>query len=279
MINKSLWTQKMGKKVILQGKYFLLSVVSLLAATFAYGEGELGRPHPMQMNLQTPASPMMEAIFNLHDHFLWIIFSVAIFVTGLLVYVVYRFRASKNPIASKVTHHTLLEVVWTIVPVIIVITIMVPSVKLMFDLDKPQDPEMTIKVTGHQWYWSYEYPQKEGKPISFDSTILSDKELKPGQLRLLEVDNRLVVPVDTTVQILVTASDVLHSFAVPSLGIKKDAVPGRMNETWFKIYKEGVYYGQCSELCGIKHGYMPIAIEAVSKDQFLAWEKTQKAQH
>ncbi len=239
----------------------------------------MGQPHRFQMNLQEAATPMMEGLVSMHNMLLVIIALIAVFVTGLLIYVVYRYRASKNPIPSKVTHNTPLEIVWTLFPVIAVIIIMVPSVKLILEMEKPQNPEMTVKVIGKQWYWTYEYPAQNEKTLSFDSNMIEDKDLKPGQLRLLEVDNRVVVPVNTTVQLLITAGDVLHSFAVPALGIKKDAVPGRMNETWFRIKKEGVYYGQCSELCGIKHGYMPIAIEVVSKEKFKEWKAQKQAAH
>lgn len=232
-------------------------------------------PEPWQMNFQPAASPMMEGVAVLHTLLLYIITGVAIVVTLLLGFVVYRFRASRNPIPSKTSHHVILEIVWTMVPVVILVMIGIPSIKLLFHLDKPQDAQMTIKVIAHQWYWSYEYPQTDiSKTFSYDSNMIDDKDLKPGQLRLLEVDNRAMVPVDTTVRILVTSTDVLHSFAVPSLGIKKDAVPGRVNETWFRIAKEGVYYGQCSELCGTRHGFMPIAIHVVSKAQYDEWLKS-----
>lgn len=238
---------------------------------------QLGRPHPFQLGFQAPASPMMEGIMNMHDILLTIMVIVFVLVTCLLIYVVYRFRASKNPIASKTTHHTMLEIIWTIFPIISVIVIMIPSVRLMKEVDKPQNPEMTIKVIGKQWYWTYEYPLENNKKISFDSHMIEDKDLKPNQLRLLDVDEPIVVPVGATVQLLVTAGDVIHSFAVPALGIKKDAVPGRINETWFKISKKGTYYGQCSELCGVKHGYMPIAIKVVDRAEYSEWLKTKQS--
>lgn len=232
-------------------------------------------PEPWQMTFQPAASPMMEGIVSMHHLLLTIISAIGCFVVLLLGYVIYRFRAKKNLIPSKTSHHVVLEIIWTLVPVIILVIIGIPSIKLLFALDKPQDAQMTIKVIGRQWYWSYEYPTNDpAKPITFDSYMVEEKDLKPGMHRLLEVDNRVIVPVDTTVRILVTSSDVLHSFAVPSLGIKKDAVPGRINETWFRIAKEGVYYGQCSELCGVRHGFMPIAIHVVSKEQYDEWLKS-----
>lgn len=232
-----------------------------------------GQPKPWQMGFQKAATPMMAGINNMHNILLAIITAIAIIVCGLLSYVIWRFRASKNPVPSTTTHNTMLEVIWTLIPVIVVTMITIPSVKLMYEMEKPQDPDMTVKIIGKQWYWTYEYPTKEGKNLSFDSRMIETKDLKPGELRLLDVDNRMVVPVGTTVQLIITAGDVLHSFAVPALGIKKDAVPGRINETWLRIEKEGVYYGQCSELCGINHGYMPIAVHAVSKSDYASWLK------
>lgn len=230
-----------------------------------------GQPTPWQMTFQQPASPVMEGIQSMHSLLMIVAAFVATFVSLMLFYILMRFRASKNPVPSKTAHHTMLEVVWTLIPVIILVVIGIPSMKLLFELDKPQNPDITIKAIGHQWYWSYEYPAQNGKSFSFDSYMIEDKDLKPGQLRLLEVDNRVVIPVNATVRVIVTSTDVLHSFAVPSLGIKRDAVPGRINETWFRIAKEGVYYGQCSELCGVKHGFMPIAIEVVSQETYKAW--------
>ena len=236
-----------------------------------------GIPTPWQMNFQKAASPMMEGINHMHNFLLVIITSIAIIVCGLLTYVIFNFRASRNPIPSKTTHNTVLEIIWSFIPVIVVALITVPSIRLLYEMEKPHDPDMTVKVIGKQWYWTYEYPTKDGKTISFDSRMIEDKDIKAGQHRLLDVDNRMVVPVGATVQLIITAGDVLHSFAVPSLGIKKDAVPGRINETWFKINQEGVYYGQCSELCGINHGYMPIAVHVISKSADEEWLKKKLA--
>src|SRR5690606_12848505 len=182
--------------------------------------------------------------------------------------------AKRNPEPSRTTHNTLVEVLWTVVPVVILVGIAIPSFKLLYYLDRVEEADMTIKVIGRQWYWTYEYPDHGN--FAFDSNMIPEDQIQPGQLRLLEVDNRIVLPVDTNVRILVTASDVLHSFAVPAFGIKKDAVPGRINETWVRVDREGVYYGQCSELCGVNHAYMPIAVEVVSKERFAEWvEKAQ----
>lgn len=231
-------------------------------------------PHPWQIGFQPAASPIMEGITEMHHMLLIIITCIAVFVTGLLAFVLYRFRASRNPVPSNTSHHTLLEVAWTLLPVLILVVIGIPSLKLMFFANKIEHADLTVKAIGHQWYWTYEYPEEK---IHFDSLMIEDKDLKPGQLRLLEVDNAIMVPAGKTVRMIVTSEDVLHSFAVPSLGIKKDAVPGRLNETWFRIEKEGTYYGQCSELCGVKHGFMPIAVKVVSQQQYDEWLQSKKS--
>ncbi|MCH8112358.1 MAG: cytochrome c oxidase subunit II [Proteobacteria bacterium] len=211
----------------------------------------------------------MERINGFHNFVLIITILIALFVTLLLGYVMVRFRASANPVPSKTTHNPLLEVLWTVIPVLILAVIAVPSFRLLYFQDAVPDPEMTLRVTGSQWFWTYEYPDNGN--FVFDAVMLQDDELADGQFRLLETDNRVVLPVDTNIRIEITADDVLHSWAVPAFGIKTDAVPGRNNTTWTRIEKEGVYYGQCTELCGINHGFMPIVVEAVSKEQFEAW--------
>ncbi len=225
-------------------------------------------PHNWQMNLQEAASPVMEQVSAFHQFLLYIIFGIVLFVFCLLAYVCVRFSKKNNPVPSTTTHNILIEIIWTVVPVIILAIIVVPSIKILYFMEQKFDPDMTIKVVGHQWYWEYEYPDED---FSFDSYIIKDQDLKPGQLRLLEVDNRVIVPVGANVKVLITSYDVIHSWAVPALGIKTDAVPGRVNETWFRIDKPGVYYGQCSEICGIGHGFMPIAVEAVSKTDYEKW--------
>ena len=247
-------------------------LVSLISNVWAVEDSTYqAAPNAWQMSLQKAASPMMEGIHGMHDYLLFIISMIMGVVSALLGYVIYRYRAKKNRVPSQQSRHIVLEVVWTIIPAIIIVLIAIPSIKLMYHSEKNQNPELTIKAIGHQWYWSYEYPSDKLKPLKFDSHMLEDTELKAHQIRLLDVDQRMIVPIDTTVQLLITGADVLHSFAVPSLGIKRDALPGRINETWFRIHQKGIYYGQCSELCGIKHGYMPIAIEAVDKDTYTAW--------
>ena len=232
-------------------------------------------PQPWQMNFRPSATPVMDDIIDFHNLLLVIEVIIVLFVLGLMVYICVKFNAKANPVPSKTTHNAFLEVVWTVIPIIILIVITVPSVKLLVFMDKaPKDKvEMTLKVIGHQWYWSYEYP--DAGNLAFDSNIIPDEEIdaSKGQIRLLEVDNRIAIPVDTTIRVLMTSDDVLHNWAVPAFGIKMDTVPGRINESWIRVpaARAGVYRGQCSELCGVNHGYMPIVIEAKSKQDFAKW--------
>jgi len=232
------------------------------------------KPERWHYNFQEAATPVMEKVHELHDLVMIIIAAVGILVLAILALIIYKFRATKNPVASARSHNTPLEVIWTAIPVLILLVIAVPSFKLIFYEDKAINPELTVKVTGHMWYWSYEYPDHN---VSFDSTIIPDADLKPGQLRLLDVDNQIIVPVKTTVRLLFTAADVIHSWTVPSFGVKRDCVPGRLNEAWIFVEREGVYYGQCSEICGMKHGFMPIAVKVVSKEEFQKWLDASKA--
>jgi cytochrome c oxidase subunit 2 len=227
-----------------------------------------GQPSPWQMGFQQAATPVMENIIWFHDFLLWLIIAITIFVLALLVIVVVRFNSRANPTPSRTTHNTLLEVMWTLVPVIILVAIAVPSFKLLFlELTIPP-ADVTVKATGKQWYWSYSYPDAK---FEFDSLMLKENERKPDQPRLLAVDNEMVVPVNKVVRVQVIGADVIHAFAVPSFGIKIDAIPGRLNETWFKATREGVFYGQCSELCGKDHAFMPIAVRVVSEQAYTAW--------
>jgi cytochrome c oxidase subunit II len=230
-------------------------------------------PEPLQLNLQPAASTVMNHIHDFHNFILYIIFGIAIFVLLLMIYVVVRFNAKANPIPSKTSHNVPLEIVWTIVPVLILVVIAIPSFRLLYYESRFDKPEMTVKATGYQWYWGYDYPDHGG--INFMSYMIKDKDIdrSKGQHRLLSTDNPVVIPVDTVIRFQVTAADVLHAFAVPAFGIKTDAVPGRLNETWVKVTKPGTYYGQCSELCGTGHAFMPIEIKAVSKEEFAAWVK------
>jgi cytochrome c oxidase subunit 2 len=257
----------------------LAAVAAIITASLGLMAGLSGpllaaQPQPWQMGFQPAASPTMERIQSFHDLLLVIITLIVLFVLGLLVYVMWRYSEKRNPTPSKTTHNTLIEVIWTVVPVIILVVIAVPSFKLLYYADRIEDAEMTVKAIGRQWYWSYEYPDQGN--FTFDAYMVPDEELEAGQPRLLQTDTAVVLPVDTRIRILVTASDVLHSFAMPSMGIKLDAVPGRVNETWVQINDEGMYYGQCSEICGTGHSYMPIMIRAVSKAAFAKWVEQAK---
>jgi cytochrome c oxidase subunit 2 len=252
----------------------LLSPLIAAPLLLLTGGGALAaQPEPWQLGFQPAATSVMERIESLHDLLLWIIALISLFVLALVAYACVRFRASRSTAPSRRTHNTVLEIAWTAVPVLILVVIAIPSFKLLYYQDVVPDADLTIKAVGHQWYWSYEYPDNGN--FAFDSYMVADADLKPDQLRLLTTDTAVVLPVDTTVRVLVTATDVLHSWAVPAFGVKMDAVPGRINETWLRIDQPGTYYGQCSELCGTNHGFMPIMVEAVSKDEFEAW--TQQA--
>ena len=243
-----------------------------VGATMAHA---LGRPEPWQIGFQEAASPVMARIDSFHNMLLVIITLIAVFVLSLMLYVMVRFNAKRNPVPSKTSHNTLIEVIWTVVPIMILVIIAVPSFKLLYFQKVVPEAEMTIKAVGNQFYWSYEYPDHDG--LTFDAVLKDRDALEGDEPWLLETDNRVVVPVATNIRLLITASDVIHSWAVPSLGVKMDAVPGRLNESWMRIEHEGVYYGQCSEFCGTHHGFMPIAVEAVSKEAFAAWlEKAKK---
>ncbi|MFC0240983.1 cytochrome c oxidase subunit II [Rhodopseudomonas telluris] len=244
-----------------------------LAGSALAGEGQ---PSPWEMQLQNAASPVMENIVWFHSFLLWLITAITLFVLALLVIVVVKFNAKANPVPSKTTHNTLIEVAWTIVPVMILVAVAVPSFRLLFfQLDIPK-ADLTIKATGNQWNWTYQYPDDK---IEFTSIMLTDEErakMNPVPPRLLAVDNETVVPVNKVVRIQTTAADVIHSWAIPSFGVKIDAIPGRLNETWFRATREGRYYGQCSELCGKDHAFMPIVVRVVSDQEYDAWKKQQQ---
>lgn len=244
--------------------------IAMLAALIVPTASMADQPRPWQTGLQEAATPLMERITSFHNLLLIIITVISLFVLALLVIVVVKYNAKVNPTPSRTTHNTTIEVLWTVIPVLILVVVAIPSFKLLYQSDVVPKTDMTIKAIGNQWYWTYEYPDN-GK-FSFDSNMVADDKLKPGQPRLLEVDNRIVIPVDTVVRLQVTANDVLHSWTIPAFGRKLDAVPGRLNETYIgPVKKEGIYYGQCSELCGANHGFMPIAVEVVSKAKFDAW--------
>jgi len=226
------------------------------------------RPHEWQLGMQASVTPTHDRLDDLHNLLLVLITLITVFVLALLVYVCVRFRASKHPVPSKTSHNTLLEIAWTGLPVLILVVIAIPSFKLLYFADRAIDPDMTVKVQAHQWYWSYEYPDQQ---IVFDSNLIPEADLKAGQIRLLDVDNRLVVPVGKKVQVLVTTSDVMHSFFIPSFGVQVYGTPGRVNETWFQVEKAGVYYGQCNQICGTNHSYMPIVVEALEPAAYDVW--------
>ena len=233
---------------------------------------EMGQPTPWGLGLQAGVTPVRHQMAWFHDVLLLpIITVITLFVLGLLLYCVFRFNARSNPTPSRTTHNSLLEVLWTGLPVIVLLVIALPSFKLLYYGDRTVEADMTLKAIGHQWYWSYEYPDQGG--IGFDAILVEDANLQPGQPRLLTTDTAVVVPVNKNVRVLVTADDVIHSWAMPAFGVKIDAVPGRINETWFRAEEEGTYYGQCSELCGSRHGFMPIMVKAVSQQEFDAWSK------
>lgn len=246
-----------------------------LAALLLPALGHAAEPHPWALGFQQGVTPVWERMNDFHNMLLIIIFSISFFVLALLVYVIFRFRESANPTPSKISHNTLLEVVWTLIPVLILVVIGFPSLKLLYYADRAPDAEITIKAIGKQWYWSYEYPDHGN--FTFDAYMVPDNELKEGQPRLLATDNNIVVPVDTKVRLLVASGDVMHGWYVPALGVQKEAMPGRVNETWFQATREGVYYGMCTELCGTNHAYMPIAVEVVSKERFAQWVEEAKA--
>lgn len=242
-------------------------------AISAFDESKIvGIAKPWQHYYQDAASPVMEELEALHDLVFVVITIITLGVVLLLAYVCLKFRASKNPVPNKFAHNTLVEVAWTVVPILILVAIGIPSVRAHYQYTNNEDiianPDMTLKVVGHQWYWSYEYPEHG---IQFDSNIVPEDKLKPGQPRLLTVDNPIVVPVGKVVRVQVTSADVIHAFTIPAMGFKQDTVPGRLNETWFKAEKEGIFYGQCSELCGKYHGFMPIEMHVVSQEMFDAW--------
>jgi cytochrome c oxidase subunit 2 len=226
-------------------------------------------PKPWQTGMQDAASPVASAIHSLDSLVLVIITGIVIFVAALLLYVAYRFSAKRNPVASRTSHNTLLEVAWTVIPVLILVVIAIPSFRLVYLEDRTREADMTIKVVGHQWYWQYDY--SDAAKVEFASRMIADEDLKPGQMRLLEVDNQLAVPVGKNIRILTTSADVIHSFFIPSLGVQRYAIPGRTIETWFRVDRPGVYYGECNQICGTNHSAMPINIHAMSDSEFQAW--------
>jgi cytochrome c oxidase subunit II len=240
-----------------------------LALLLCGGTAWADQPRPWEFGFQDAATPITERIHVFHDELLVIIFAISLFVVGLLIYVMVRFNHRAHPVPTRTSHNTVVEVLWTVVPVLILVTIAIPSFKLMYYMDRVPDSKMTIKVTGHQWYWEYTYPDNGN--IDFNSNLIADKDLKPGQPRLLEVDNPLVVPVGTNIRVQVAGSDVIHSWFVPSFGFQEYAVIGRLNEAWINVEHEGTYYGECNQICGVNHAFMPIKVVALSQADFQKW--------
>ena len=254
-------------------KVFLTALMPLI---FLIDYSYASEPLPWQLGLQPPAGSIATMANDLHNLLLVVITAISLFVLFLLIYVCWKFRADKNPNPSKRTHNSVLEVLWTVIPVLILIVIAVPSFRLLYYLDKQIEPDMTIKVTGIQWYWNYEYPDHN---LGFDSYMISDEDLQPGQKRLLDVDNPLVLPEGSKVKVLIAGNDVLHSFFVPSLAVQEYSVPGKLNEVWMDIPKgEKTYYGQCNQICGINHSYMPVVIKVLTKENYETWLKTARTE-
>ena len=254
-------------------KFILLSIFTFLLGSKALAE----QPKNWQLGYQKSVTSVMDDLVFMHDYILLpIITAISVFVLFLILYAVWKFRASKNPNPTKTSHNTLLEVLWTVIPCLILVVIAIPSFKLLYKQDVIPKADITIKAIGYQWYWGYEYPDQK---IAFEASMIETKDLKPGQPRLLATDKHVVVPVNKVVKVLITANDVLHAWALPAFGVKRDAVPGRINETWFKAEKEGIFYGQCSELCGIKHAFMPITVEVVSEEKYKEWVEMAKVKY
>lgn len=236
---------------------------------FTSFSAQAAQPKDWQLGFQPAVTSIMQDITWMHNYILLpVIIGISVFVLFLMLYLMVKFRESKNPTPSKSTHNVMLEVLWTVIPCLILVVIAVPSFKLLYKEETIPKADVTLKAIGYQWYWGYEYPDEK---IAFESVMIEDKDLKPGQPRLLATDTKIVVPVNKVVKVLITSADVNHAWAMPAFGVKRDAIKGRINETWFKAEKEGVYYGQCSELCGIKHAFMPIELHVVSEDKYASW--------
>ncbi|MCG8542567.1 MAG: cytochrome c oxidase subunit II [Alphaproteobacteria bacterium] len=253
----------------------LFAMVAALPMLLMNGSVFASGPRNWQLGLPEPASPTAVMIDNFHDGLLIIITLISVFVLALLLYACWRFRESRNPTPSTTTHNTVIEILWTVVPILILIGIAIPSFRLLYFADRDPNPEMTLKIIGSQWYWTYEYPDHGN--FTFDANLVPDDELKPGQKRLMDTDNPVVLPVGKRIRLLMTASDVIHAWAISSVGVRLDTVPGQTNETWVQFDRPGTYYGFCSELCGAGHAYMPIMVKAVPPAEFEAWtEKAKK---
>lgn len=247
----------------------------LPAMTAAQAQDQVvGAPRPWEIGMQRAYGPIKAQIIDLHNLVLVIITLITLLVAALLAWVIWRYNAQRNPVPSRTSHNPVLEIAWTVIPVLILVIIAIPSFRLIYYENRTPNPDLTVKVTGHQWYWEYTYPGK--KPVDFSSYIVPDNQLKPGQPRLLTVDNELVIPVNKNVRVLTTSADVIHSFFIPALGVQRYAIPGRTIETWMRASKPGVFYGECNQICGTNHSRMPIVVHAVPEKEFEAW--MQKAQ-
>ncbi len=245
-------------------RIFSALLVAVACAPRAFAD----QPKPWGLWSQDPASPIMSDIVSLNNTITAIILAIVVLVFVLMTVIILRFNHARHPVPQQWSHHALLEVAWTLIPVLILVCIAFPSFKLLYAMDRAEKADLTVKATGHQWYWSYSYPDQN---VSFDANMVQDESLEPGQPRLLTADAHVVVPVGAVVRIQTTADDVIHSWSVPAFGVKIDALPGRLNEAWFKVERPGMYYGQCSQLCGVLHGFMPIQVEAVSQADFDSW--------
>jgi cytochrome c oxidase subunit 2 len=243
--------------------YVGLAVMLLAGAAFA------DKPEPWQLGMQTPATPITQRIHDFHNELLVVITVITLIVFGLLGWIMIKFNARAHPVPTRTTHNTLIEILWTVVPVVILVMIAIPSFRLMYFMDRVPESKMTIKITGHQWYWEYNYPDNGN--IDFNSNLIADKDLKPGDQRLLEVDNPLVIPAKTNIRIQVAGTDVIHSWFVPSFGVQEYAVVGRLNEAWVNVNEPGTYYGECNQICGVNHAFMPIKVVVMNQADFDTW--------
>jgi cytochrome c oxidase subunit 2 len=263
-------------KVLYRRLLAVLTLIMMLPCGAAFAQ-VVGAPKPWEMAMQPGYSPVKDRIIWLHDIVLVIITLITLFVGGLLIWVMWRYHASRNPTPSRLSHNTFLEVAWTLIPILILVGMWIPSNQLIYYEDRTADPALTIKVTGHQWYWEYTYPDKNN--LDFTSYIIPDDQLKPGQPRLLTVDNELVLPVGKDIRILTTSTDVIHSFFIPALGVQRYAIPGRTIETWVRVDKPGIFYGECNQICGTNHSRMPIMVRAVSEQDFATWLEQAKTKY
>ena len=254
-----------------------VSLSTIVLMLLSSGASMAETAYNWQMGFQPAASPVMQQLTSFHHTLLILITGITLFVLALLLYIMVRFNSRANPTPSTTTHNTALEIIWTVIPIIILVVMAIPSFRLLYQEDVVPESEMTLKMTGNQWYWNVEYPDQNA--LTFDITMLEDADRPADSPRLLSVDNEIVVPVDTTIRVQTASADVIHAFAMPVMGVKIDAVPGRLNETWFHATREGTFYGQCSEICGARHGFMPITLKVVSKEAFAAWLEEAKVKY